>query len=104
MSSEAPSPAPTGGSLVAPLSLVFVLSGASALLFESVWFRLAGLALGNSVWATSLVLAAFMAGLGLGTLLVLLRGGGCAGQCERTPLSRWWLERRASPWSSSCLT
>ena len=62
--------------MVAALTLVFVLSGASALLFESVWFRLAGLALGNSVWATSLVLAGFMAGLGLGNLLALLRGGG----------------------------
>jgi predicted membrane-bound spermidine synthase len=70
------SPAPAARSLVAPLSLVFVLSGASALLFESVWFRLAGLALGNSVWATSLVLTGFMAGLGLGNLLALLRGGG----------------------------
>jgi hypothetical protein len=104
VSADAPSPAPAGRSLVAPLSLVFVLSGASALLFESVWFRLAGLALGNSVWATSLVLAGFMAGLGLGNLLALLRGAGCVGRCGRTPRSKWWSGSRASPWSSSCPT
>ena len=48
------------------LALVFFLSGASALIFETLWFRLAGLALGNSVWATSLVLASFMGGLAVG--------------------------------------
>ncbi len=50
------------------LCLILFLSGASALLFETLFFRQAGLALGNSVWASSLVLAAFMAGLGLGNL------------------------------------
>lgn len=48
------------------LYLVFFCSGASALTFETLWFRQAGLALGNSVWAGSMVLAAFMAGLALG--------------------------------------
>ena len=48
------------------LCAVFCLSGASALLFENLWFQRAGLALGNSVWASSLVLAAFMGGLALG--------------------------------------
>lgn len=51
------------------LYLIFFLSGAAALVFESLWFRQAGLALGNSVWATSLVLTGFMAGLGLGNAL-----------------------------------
>jgi predicted membrane-bound spermidine synthase len=51
------------------LSLIFFVSGAAALLFETLWFRLAGLTLGSSVWASSLVLAAFMAGLGLGNWL-----------------------------------
>lgn len=51
------------------LCLVFLLSGTSALLFETLWFRQASLALGNSVWASSLVLAGFMAGLGLGNTL-----------------------------------
>src|SRR5204862_923922 len=48
------------------LSFVFFLSGAAALLFETLWFRQAGLALGNGVWAASLVTASFMAGLALG--------------------------------------
>ncbi len=52
------------------LALVFFLSGASALIFESLWFRLVGLSLGNSVWSASLVLAAFMGGLALGNGLV----------------------------------
>jgi len=48
------------------LCFVFFLSGTSALLFETLWFRLAGLTLGNSVWASSLVLASFMGGLAAG--------------------------------------
>jgi spermidine synthase len=52
------------------LALIFFLSGASALIFESLWFRLAGLSLGNSVWSASLVLAALMGGIALGNVLV----------------------------------
>jgi len=40
------------------------------LIFESLWFRLAGLSLGNSAWSASLVLAALMGGLALGNGLV----------------------------------
>ena len=54
----------------ATLAVIFFLSGASALIFESLWFRLAGLSLGNSVWSASLVLAAFMGGLAIGNALV----------------------------------
>ena len=50
----------------AVLCLLFFLSGAAALLFETLWFRLATLAFGNSVWASSLVLSSFMMGLALG--------------------------------------
>ncbi len=49
---------------------IFFLSGIAALSFETLWFRLAGLSLGNSVWSASLVLAAFMGGLALGNGLV----------------------------------
>ncbi len=45
------------------------LSGAAALVFETLWFRQAGLVLGNAVWSSSIVLAAFMAGLGAGNAL-----------------------------------
>jgi len=51
------------------LHLVFFCSGASALIFETLWFRQAGLVLGNSVWASSMVLASFMAGLAIGNAL-----------------------------------
>ncbi len=51
------------------LALIFFLSGVSALVFETLWFRLVGLTLGNSVWSASLVLAAFMAGIALGNAL-----------------------------------
>lgn len=50
----------------APIYLIFFGSGLSALVFEALWFRQAGLALGSSVWASSLVLAGFMGGLALG--------------------------------------
>jgi len=60
---------------IAPLLFfVFFLSGAAALSFETLWFRQAGLALGNSVWASSLVLAGFMAGLALGNGLAARLG------------------------------
>jgi predicted membrane-bound spermidine synthase len=51
------------------LCAIFFLSGAAGLLFESLWFRQAGLAFGNGVWASSLVLSSFMAGLALGNVL-----------------------------------
>jgi predicted membrane-bound spermidine synthase len=56
------------------LPVLFFFSGAAALLFETLWFRQAGLAFGNSFWAGSLVLAAFMAGLALGNGLAARYG------------------------------
>jgi spermidine synthase len=53
---------------------IFFLSGASALIFESLWFQLTGLSLGNSTWAISIVLASFMGGLSLGEGLVAFHG------------------------------
>lgn len=41
-------------------------SGAAALLFETLWFRLVALVLGSGVWASSVVLAGFMVGLAIG--------------------------------------
>jgi predicted membrane-bound spermidine synthase len=55
------------------LRLAFGLSGCAALLFETLWFRQAGLVLGNSVWSSSIVLAAFMAGLAVGNLALARR-------------------------------
>src|SRR5207244_7962953 len=54
---------------VALVSLILFLSGCSALLFQTLWLRLSGLAFGNSVWAAALVLSSFMAGLALGSAI-----------------------------------
>ena len=56
------------------LCAIFFVSGASALVFETLWFIQAGLAFGNSVWASSLVLAGFMGGLALGSAVAVRRG------------------------------
>ncbi|HEX5041688.1 MAG TPA: hypothetical protein VFV75_02220 [Candidatus Polarisedimenticolaceae bacterium] len=50
--------------------LLFFLSGAAALLLETVFLRQMTWLAGSAVTATSVVLAAFMAGLGLGALVV----------------------------------
>lgn len=55
--------------LMRTLCLIFFISGAAGLLFETLWLRGAGLAFGNSVWASSITLAAYMGGLGLGNAL-----------------------------------
>jgi len=60
--------------MTAAVCLIFFLSGAAALLFETLWFRLAGLVFGNSVWAASVVLASFMGGLALGNTLAARHG------------------------------
>ena len=57
------------------LCMIFFLSGASALVFEMLWFQLAGLSFGSSVWAASLVLASFMGGLALGNGPMAWKGG-----------------------------
>ncbi len=66
---------------IAALSFIFFLSGAAALLFESLWFRLAGFTLGNSVWASMLVLAGYMGGLAIGNGLA-----GAVGSVVRRPI------------------
>jgi spermidine synthase len=53
---------------------IFFISGSSALIFETLWFHQAGLALGNSIWASSLVLSGFMGGLALGNALAARHG------------------------------
>ncbi|MEH6591131.1 MAG: hypothetical protein V7746_12800 [Halioglobus sp.] len=55
-------------------SLVFLLSGCSALIFETVWFRVASVALGSSMWSAAAVLMAFMTGLGLGNAAMAFWG------------------------------
>jgi len=54
---------------IAILSGILFLSGIGALIFETLWLRLSGLAFGNSVWAAALILSSFMAGLALGNAI-----------------------------------
>jgi len=56
------------------ISLVFFISGCSALAFETVWFRIASIVLGSSVWSAAAVLMAFMTGLGIGNILIAWHG------------------------------
>src|SRR4051812_25034452 len=53
--------------------LLFLLSGASGLIFETLWTYQATLALGSGYRAVTAVLSAFMCGLALGNLLSLRR-------------------------------
>jgi len=74
--------------MTALLTLVFFLSGAAGLMFETLWFRAAGLSFGNSVWASSLVLGSFMAGLALGNGLAARWGS----RIRRPGVAYAWLE------------
>src|SRR5213083_2597708 len=58
-----------GSAPVTILSSILFLSGIGALIFETLWLRLSGLAFGNSVWAAALILSSFMAGLALGNAI-----------------------------------
>ncbi len=48
----------------------FFLTGATGLVYEVVWTRMAGLVFGNTVYAVTTVLAAFFTGLALGSYLL----------------------------------
>jgi len=54
---------------VAVACVILFLSGIGALIFETLWLRLSGLAFGNSVWAASLILSSFMTGVALGNAM-----------------------------------
>src|SRR5881398_2533202 len=58
-----------GSAPVTLLCSILFLSGTGALIFETLWLRLSGLAFGNSVWAAALILSSFMAGLALGNAI-----------------------------------
>jgi spermidine synthase len=85
------------------LFLCFFVSGATALIYEVVWLRMLGLVFGHTVYAITTVLAAFMAGLGLGSVLFGRRAAsfrdpirvyglleiGIAISCALTPVLIW---------------
>ena len=60
---------------VGVMYLLFFVSGAAGLIYEVVWLRLWTYVFGNSTEAMGTVLAAFMAGLALGSYLGGNRSG-----------------------------
>lgn len=82
------------------LYAIFIVSGACGLIYETTWVRMFGLIFGSTVYSVTMVLAAFMAGLGLGSWLL----GRIADRCPR-PLRLYagleagiGLLGAASPW------
>jgi spermidine synthase len=51
--------------------LIFFGSGISGLMYEVVWLRMLARTMGVTIYATSTVVAAFMAGLALGSFLLV---------------------------------
>jgi spermidine synthase len=66
---NAPRAAAWGTARLAFFCGILFLSGIGALIFETLWLRISGLAFGNSIWAAALILSSFMAGLALGNAL-----------------------------------
>jgi spermidine synthase len=62
-------PTSTGAAFLRILPILFFLSGASSLIFETIFTRLLTYTFGNTAHATSTVLAAFLGGLALGAFL-----------------------------------
>ena len=55
------------------LALVFVLSGAAGLIYESIWSRYLGLLVGHSAYAQVIVLVIFLGGMSAGATLAARR-------------------------------
>lgn len=51
------------------ISIIFLFSGLSALVYQLLWMRYLGFAFGNTIYASATVLTAFMGGLALGSHL-----------------------------------
>src|SRR3712207_3570059 len=62
---------------------LFFLSGASGLIYQVLWVRLLSLTFGVTVYAVTVVLASFMAGLAIGSFV----GGRVAERIERPLLA-----------------
>lgn len=65
-----PQPEPVGVGRWIAVALMFILSGASALMYEVVWSRQLTTLFGATVYAVATVLTAFMGGLALGSIVI----------------------------------
>ncbi|MBN2313283.1 MAG: fused MFS/spermidine synthase [Sedimentisphaerales bacterium] len=62
---------PTRGRIIIPcLMTVYFFSGACSLIDEVIWVRLLKLTLGNTIYASSIVVSTFMGGLALGAFIM----------------------------------
>jgi spermidine synthase len=61
--------------MAALVTFLFFLSGLVALAYQIVWVRVLGLVVGNSLWATVGVVAAYMGGMAVGSALVAALAG-----------------------------
>ena len=53
----------------AVIAVLFVISGATGLMYQIAWFKYLSLFLGNTTYAQTIVLATFMGGLAIGASL-----------------------------------
>jgi spermidine synthase len=67
---EPPPAAATGSRALGPLLALFVLSGVAALIYEIVWFQLLELVIGSSAISLAVLLATYMGGMCLGSLVL----------------------------------
>lgn len=74
-------PARKPNSQLIALSILFLLSGAASLIYEIVWERLLELYFGVTMMSITLIVASYMSGLGLGSLL-----GGRIAQSLKQPV------------------
>ena len=75
-------------SFLAPVRVLFFLSGASALAYEVIWSKQLTLVIGVTSFSLSTVLASFLSGLAIGSLLF----GRCADRWRRPLRAYAWLE------------
>jgi spermidine synthase len=70
--------------VIAALVVIFFISGFNALLYQVVWQRLLGLFSGSDVRSVTIVVSAFLAGLGVGSLIgAMIADGMSSGRAVR---------------------
>ena len=71
------------------LYMVFTLSGAAGLIYESIWSHYLGLFVGHSAYAQIIVLTIFLGGMSLGALAVGSTLNGSKNHCCGTQGLNW---------------
>ena len=96
-------PAPGGGARrhLPFLLLLFAGSGCSALIYEIVWYQLLQLVIGSSAVSLGVLLATFMGGLCLGSLMLPRLKLGATASAARVRQSSNSASRSAASWCCS---